>query len=76
MLNFIIQIGLLNDFPVLNVFLMTSPRIFLEGRCFFNLSPSSLMPMSIGFTVVVMGNGHKVAACLYAQLWLLGKPEP
>ena len=67
---------MLNDFPVLNVFLMTSPRIFLEGRCFFNLSPSSLMPMSIGFTVVVMGNGHKVAACLYAQLWLLGEPEP
>ena len=32
--------------------------------------------MSIGFTVVVMGNGHKVAACLYAQLWLLGEPEP
>ena len=23
-----------------------------------------------------MGNGHKVAACLYAQLRLLGEPEP
>ena len=32
--------------------------------------------MSNGFKVVVMGNGHKVAACLYAQLWLLGEPEP
>ena len=31
--------------------------------------------MSNGFTVV-MGNGHKVAACLYAQLWLLREPEP
>ena len=32
--------------------------------------------ISMGFKVVVMGNGHKVAACLYAQFWLLGEPEP
>ena len=32
--------------------------------------------MSKGFKVVVMGNGHKAAACLYAQLWSLGEPEP
>ena len=73
MLNLLIQIGLLNDFPVLNVFLMTSPRIFLEGRCFFFL-PKPLkpweyeVPRSIGFMVVVMENDHKVAACLYAKL--------
>ena len=29
-----------------------------------------------GFKVVVMENGHKVAARLYAQLWLLRQPEP
>ena len=32
--------------------------------------------MSNGFKVVVMRNGHKVAACLYAQLCSLGEPEP
>ena len=34
--------------------------------------------MSNGFTAVVMGNGHMVAACVYAQLWespVQGLPE-
>ena len=34
-LNLLIQIGFLNEFPVLIFFPMTSPRTFLEGRCFF-----------------------------------------
>ena len=32
--------------------------------------------ISTGFKVVVMGNGHKVAAFLPAQFWLLRQPEP
>ena len=32
--------------------------------------------MSNSFKVVVLGNGHKVAACLYAQLRLLEEPVP
>ena len=31
--------------------------------------------ISMGFKVVVMGNGHKVAAFLPAQFWLLRQPE-
>ena len=33
-LNVLIQIGFLNAFPVLIICLMTSPRTFLDGRCF------------------------------------------
>ena len=30
--------------------------------------------MSNSFKVVVKRNGHKAAACLYVQFWLLGEP--
>ena len=53
---------------------MTSPRIFLEGRCFFLPKPLKPWEYEVPRSIygVVMGNDHKVAACLYAQLWLLG----
>ena len=58
---------------------MTLPRAFLDGGVLYLQSRrpvENLVPMSNGFKAVVMINGHEVAACLYAQLWLLGEPDP
>ena len=34
-LSLLIQIGFLNTWSVFNIFLLTFPRTFLEGRCFY-----------------------------------------
>ena len=51
---------LLEWFPCFNIFPMTSPRTFLEGRCFLTDSPSGLVNAKCPWAlVVVMGNGQR-----------------
>ena len=45
-----------------------TPGYFLRAGLWIAISP--------GFQAVVVGNGHKVAAFLHAQLWVPGQPEP
>ena len=77
-LNLPLEITFLKIGPVLNYFLMICPRAFLEGRC--HLQPhrpcEDEVPLSTNFKVVVTGSGHKAAARLQAQLWLLGNQSP
>ena len=58
-LTLLLEISLSNDCPVLNPFLMTTPKIFLEGRCFLLTAVQDLVvPLSTAFKVVT-GNGHR-----------------
>ena len=78
-LNLLIQIGFLNACPVLIICLMTSPRTFLEGRCFLLTALQALWILSVHeqwFQSCYYKNGHRAPACFYAQLWLLGEPDP
>ena len=61
------------------VFFCWRPRGHFLRAGVFNLQPAGLVwprgtavPVSKGFKVVVMGNGHKVAACLYAPTLVTG----
>ena len=51
---------LLEWLPCFNIFPMTSPRTFLEGRCFLTYSPSGLVNAKCPWAlVVVMGNDQR-----------------
>ena len=67
--SFPVEIGFLNINPVLNTLFGDLPQ-GLGGRCPFQpcVHPYSEI-ISTGFKVVVMGDGHKAAAFLPAQLW-------
>ena len=76
--NIPVEMGFLKVCPLLNSFLTAYPREFIRVRyCLQPLRPCEYSgPRSWGFNVVVMGNGHKMAALSPAQLWVPVPPEP